>query len=115
MHRTNVLAMYRGFLRSVRTLKTTKQQPVLANELLGQIRNEFRAHQHDDDAFQKQRALVEGKRRQDELRGLTGESAAPNQHQKHIEQEDADSWMSIVDPDDQRGRVGQGWPWQKNV
>lgn len=27
---------------------------------------------------------------------------------------DADSWMNIKDEDDQRGRVGVQWPWEKS-
>ena len=116
MHRRTVLSMYRGFLQSVRYLRSNKDggnyNPVMADELLNEIRREFRAQKHETDPFQRQRAIADGQRRAEELRGLTGE---PDDRTATaaLQQEDADSWINIVDPEDQRGRVGSGWPWAK--
>jgi hypothetical protein len=126
MHRHTVLSMYRGFLQSVRYLRSDKDggnyNPVMADELLNEIRREFRAQKHETDPFQRQRAIADGQRRAEELRGLTGEPDVMTTKKKKskntttaalLQQEDADSWINIVDPEDQRGRVGSGWPWAK--
>ena len=98
----------------------------MADELLNEIRREFRALKHETDPFQRQRAIADGQRRAAELRGLTGEpnngggddgdrtnKNAAAAAAAALRQEDADSWINIVDPEDQRGRVGSGWPWAK--
>ena len=123
MHRHTVLSMYRGFLQSVRYLRSDNNDggnsnPVMADELLHEIRREFRAQKHETDPFQRQRAIADGQRRAEELRGLTGEPDVKRNKNTTtaaavLQQEDADSWINIVDPEDQRGRVGSGWPWAK--
>jgi len=119
MHRQTVLSMYRGFLQSVRYVRSKDGEhnnPVMADELLDEIRREFRAQKHETDPFQRQRAVADGQRRAAELRGLTGEPDDDDPTKKDaavLQQEDADSWINIVDPEDQRGRVGSGWPWAK--
>eukprot|EP00529_Nitzschia_sp_RCC80_P027897 CAMPEP_0113467418 /NCGR_PEP_ID=MMETSP0014_2-20120614/14804_1 /TAXON_ID=2857 /ORGANISM="Nitzschia sp." /LENGTH=246 /DNA_ID=CAMNT_0000359725 /DNA_START=185 /DNA_END=925 /DNA_ORIENTATION=- /assembly_acc=CAM_ASM_000159 len=119
MHRQSVLSMYRGFLRSVRYVGSKdggNNNPMMADELRDEIRREFRAQKHETDPFQRQRAVADGQRRAAELRGLTGEPDDDDPTKKDaavLQQEDADSWINIVDPEDQRGRVGSGWPWAK--
>lgn len=116
MHRNTVLSMYRGFLRSARYVKVKQRNSVMADELINEIRREFKSQKNESDPFQRQRAVADGQRRAAELRGLTGEpDHTRNENDKNgkLQQKDADSWISIVDPEDQRGRVGSGWPWMK--
>jgi Complex 1 protein (LYR family) len=111
VHRHTVLSLYRRFLRSVRIVRLEQRNTTMADELLNEIRREFRSQKNETDPFQRQRALADGQRRADELRGLTGEPAVPTSTK--LQQQDADSWMNIQDPDDLRGRVGDVWPWMK--
>jgi Complex 1 protein (LYR family) len=98
VHRFTVLSLYRGYLKSIRKSLRHNQE-----ELHEQVRREFRANKAESDPFNIQRALTEGKRRFAELQEFTG----GNNKYEH------DSWMNTQDEEDPRGRVGQGWPWQK--
>lgn len=97
VHKFTVVTLYRDFLKGVHRMPHNRQ------ELAQQVKMEFRANQHDHDPFQVQRALADGKRRFQELQEMTG-------YKKSM---DADSWLSIKDEEDPRGRVGEGWPWSK--
>ena len=35
----------------------------------------------------------------------------PNHNNTQTVNDTSDSWLNIEDEDDQRGRVGQKWPW----
>ena len=101
VHRFTVLSMYRNFFKTLRRSEVHNE-----SELKQQIRQEFKAHSQDQDPFNIQRALQEGQRRLDELQDFTGQN-----HSKY--EQDMQSWINIDDKEDPRGRVGQGWPWQK--
>lgn len=97
VHKFTVVHLYRDFLKAV------KLMPHNQDELTNQVKMEFRSNQHDHDPFQVQRAMADGKRRFQELQEMTG----------YKKQLNADSWLNIKDEEDPRGRVGQGWPWNK--
>mmetsp|Transcript_43828 Transcript_43828/g.105724 ORF Transcript_43828/g.105724 Transcript_43828/m.105724 type:complete len:187 (+) Transcript_43828:50-610(+) len=99
VHKFTVVTLYRDFLKAVNLMPHNRQ------ELANQVKMEFRANQLLDinDTFQVQRALTDGKRRFQELQEMTG----------YKKQLDADSWLNIQDEQDPRGRVGEGWPWNK--
>eukprot|EP00980_Cylindrotheca_fusiformis_P017267 scaffold5342_cov104-Cylindrotheca_fusiformis.AAC.9 len=103
VHRFTVISLYRNCLKAVRLMPSHNHQ----EDLRVQVRKEFRANQHDSDPFNIQRAVAEGKRRYQELQDLTGHN------NKSEENDAADSWLNTYDPEDQRGRVGTGWPWSK--
>ena len=73
-------------------------------DLMEQVKSEFKSHKTMTDSFNIQRSLVDGKRRFEELRELTGSSR----------NKDGDSWLNTPDKDDPRGRVGLGWPWDRS-
>ncbi|KAG7351682.1 complex 1 LYR family protein [Nitzschia inconspicua] len=112
--------MYRDFFRAIRHTVPHNQ-----DELKAQVRREFKAHRQQlslsqqqqqnqnqsqqnqsHDPFLIQRAVTEGKRRLRELQDFTGQSNGRYQ-------QEGQSWIDIQDPDDPRGRIGTGWPWQK--
>lgn len=95
VHRFSVLSLYRNCLKAVRAM------PHNQDDLKIQVQREFRAHKNDTDPFNIQRALADGQRQYTELLELTGQSNGP----------EVDSWLNTNDPEDPRGRVGQGWPW----
>ncbi|CAJ1961739.1 unnamed protein product [Cylindrotheca closterium] len=97
VHKFTVVTLYRDFLKAVNLMPHNKE------ELIEQVKYEFRSNQRDNDPFQVQRALADGKRRFQELQEMTG----------YKKQLDADSWLNIRDVEDPRGRVGEGWPWSK--
>ena len=97
VHRFSVLSLYRNCLKAVRAM------PHNQGDLKLQVQREFRAHKSEIDPFNIQRALAEGQRQYRELQELTGQGNGP----------DADSWLNTQDPEDPRGRVGEGWPWAK--
>jgi hypothetical protein len=90
--------MYRNYLKAIRCMPHNQE------DLKAQVQRDFRAHKNDQDPFNIQRSLAEGKRRFQELQEFTG------QDKKY----EGDSWMKIKDPEDSRGRVGEGWPWQRS-
>ncbi len=98
VHRFTVLSLYRNYLKSIRNMPHNQE------DLKQQVQQEFRTHKDDKDPFNIQRALAEGQRRYEELQQLTGED----------NKFEGDSWIKINDPEDPRGRVGEGWPWQQS-
>lgn len=99
VHRFTVVTMYRGYLRAI-----SKCMPHNKMDLIQQVQKEFRANRNDTDPFNIQRSLAEGKRRYAELQEMIGMDNVHNE---------GNSWLNIQDEDDPRGRVGNGWPWQK--
>mmetsp|Transcript_5430 Transcript_5430/g.14699 ORF Transcript_5430/g.14699 Transcript_5430/m.14699 type:complete len:89 (+) Transcript_5430:151-417(+) len=83
---------------------TTSQQ-----DLKQQVQREFQAHKQETDPYIVQRAIGEGKRQLTELEGLVPGRASKAGAQGA--DEDPNSWINTHDPDDPRGRVGEGWPW----
>lgn len=98
VHRFTVVNLYRGYLKKIR-----EAMPHNRDDLQEQVRHEFRRNKADTDTFNIQRALSEGKRRFAELQEFIGDNS----------KYEGNSWMNIQDAEDPRGRVGQGWPWQK--
>lgn len=106
VHRFTMLTLYRNFFKALRYVPAEHTRL----ELKQQIRQEFRALKHvdrEEDPFQIQRAVAEGKRRLQELQDFTGQSNVNNTEAS------LSSWIHTVDPEDPRGRVGSVWPWQK--
>lgn len=119
-HRFTVLSLYRNFLKAIRFGGVDENNKLLLHDLKVQVKNEFKSHKDETNPFNVQRDLVEGRRRLQEVQAMTGYSpsgggsgsdavtgnGATNDH-------DEDSWMNTNDPIDPRGRVGEGWPWNR--
>lgn len=74
-------------------------------DLREQVHREFKANKTVTDPYNVQRALAEGKRRFQELQEFTGSN---NKYQ-------GESWLTTPDHEDPRGRVGTGWPWERQT
>ena len=105
-----VIALYRDFLRAARRLEPSN--PQLAKDVTSQVRTDFRLHNNtgrEVDSATQAVLMRDGERRLEALRALAGDPpAAPLP-------EGLEGWKGTVDPDgsDERGRVGQGFPWQQ--
>jgi hypothetical protein len=119
VHRFTVLTMYRNYFRTIRSAVSAAAaqhnhgQWKELTELKSQVRREFKLQQHHNtqDTFYIQRSIAEGKKRLQELQTYIGHPTGYQPSSSLLEE----SWMNTPnDPaEDQRGRVGQGWPWQK--
>lgn len=98
VHRFTVLSLYRGYLKTIR-----ESMPHNQRDLLHEVRKEFQSCKSDTDSIIIKNAILNGKRRFEELKEFTG------QNNKY----EGTSWMNIQDTDDPRGRVGTNWPWEK--
>jgi hypothetical protein len=110
LHRWTVVTLYRNFLTAIRSLP--KSQEDLKADLRLQVQRDFQAHKAETDPFNTQRALAEGRRRYQELLCMVPKGHAATTTSSSASVND-DSWMNIVDPEDTRGRVGTGWPWEE--
>ena len=55
---------------------------------------------------------LQGERKLKELQSIVGyQEKQPNHNNTQTVNDASDSWLNIEDEDDQRGRVGQKWPW----
>ncbi len=75
----------------------------LKEQLNLQIKNEFKSKKDLSDPVAIKSLLTEGYRNLKKL-----EELGP------IKAYSSDSWINIQDEEDKRGRVGEGWPWDKN-
>lgn len=136
MHKQSVVSQYRSFLRTLQTI----DDDVWKNQLKKDVQKEFQKNIQQKDPMAVKMAFNEGKRQLAQLQsivGTTGSSKSSNktrnttsttninnndinynvnseEHQKirDASELDPDSWINTPDKEDQRGRVGSGWPWQ---
>ena len=76
----------------------------LRQELKKQILFDFKQHKDTKDNLLIRTLIQEGNRNLKQLQSLSSKNQANN---------DNESWLSQKDPDDERGRVGKGWPFSK--
>ena len=100
LHKQKVLQQYRSFLKSIRLIKDTSERQNAFQE----VNREFKRHAALQDSLATQMAVTDGERKLKQVQSMVGYSAT---------MEDEDSWLKTHDPEDQRGRVGTEWPWQK--
>ena len=99
-----MLKQYRTLLRLASALDKTRADG-LGQDAARQIKAEFRAYQRELDKATVAVLLKQGERHVETLRALLG--LPPSKP------EAGHGWMGTTDEDgaDQRGRVGEGWPW----
>ena len=106
--------MYRNFLKAIRSIPISEGDD-LKSDLSRQVKQEFGAHRNETDRFIVQRAIQDGQRRYHELLHLVPTKIGRNENNADSSQTvDKDSWLNIDDPEDPRGRVGEGWPWEQS-
>ncbi len=97
MRRQKVLQLYRNMLRANQNI--TDQN--LRLDLRAEIKREFQRGKSLTDAASINQSLTEGQRQLVMLRSLGDNSVS-------------DGWLSSGEEHDKRGRVGQGWPWERS-
>ncbi|CAM9328358.1 unnamed protein product [Discosporangium mesarthrocarpum] len=102
MHRTRVLGLYRGMLKRARAMGETTRNGEISQE----VRKKFRSSQTEDDPLKIRMMVADAEQHLEYLQGASrGAPKAGNGPQ--------DSWLDIDDTEDQRGRVGVGFPWER--
>lgn len=98
IQRAQVLGLYRQMLKETRNIR----EKSVRFDVKQQIQREFRS---ELGGMSVSVLLTHGKRSLRQIEDMVAASS----HQSNEE----DSWISTKDKDDPRGRVGQGWPWNK--
>jgi hypothetical protein len=101
VHKTQVLKQYRSFLRAIRLMDNEEDR----QDAYQEVKRAFKTHSVLQDTMGKQMAVTEGERQLQQVQSLTGASVSVA-HKK-------DSWLDTHHEEDQRGRVGTDWPWQR--
>lgn len=98
IHRQRVFKLYRSFFRELRGILETN----LKNDIRSQIKGEFRASLSVKDIAQRRNLIAAAEKQLNRLKAI-GSDSTP-------------SWLSVSSKDEfgeTRGRVGEGWPWQR--
>ena len=114
VHKFTVVSMYRNYLKCIRSIGEGDELSTMKADLLCQVKHEFHSNKKETDQYAIQRALQEGERRYQELQHMvpTNKSTTGSSSSSSLQYLEEDSWLNINDPEDRRGRVGQGWPWE---
>jgi Complex 1 protein (LYR family) len=109
IRRQQSLSLYRSFIRHGRRLKDVD----LRADIIKQIHTEFSQNRTITDLAAIRSLIQEGNRTLEQLKAMASD--------RPVGKSDCDSsvgikpsgssWLDTDDPDDQRGRVGTGWPW----
>ena len=95
--RRQVLVLFRGMLRAAGRV----DDPALRLSLRAQIGSEFRQNRSLKDPMSLKSTLQEASRQLKQLEAMSNATEAY----------EADSWINQSEPDDERGRIGKGWPF----
>ena len=98
VRRAQVLSLYRQFQRSIGHV----EDQTLKKDIKSQVYSQFRANRSTTDNVVVRYLIQDAKRQLIQLQAIT------NQDKTCIE----NSWINTKDADDERGRVGTGWPWK---
>lgn len=93
-------ALYRQFMKGA--IKIPEEE--LKRDTIAQIRVEFQRNIHITDKATVAALFADAKRRLEMLKSISSPSHASSEHS---------TWLSTDDDEDQRGRVGTDWPWQR--
>ena len=110
MRRAQLLKLFRDFLRAANCLPDAS----LRVDIRSQVTDSFRYYQTITDAVIIKNLIAEAHRSLNQLHSM----GTPREGH-HIKPTGAagaaaaNSWMSGGDAEDERGRVGTGWPWSK--
>lgn len=101
IRKAKVTSMYRSYLRKVYNISESVYGIDLKTSLKDEIRNEFRKNGLLSDPRLIKSALIEGQRN---LQKLDAYVLEPNGEKPQIVD---------TNEDDVKGRIGEGWPWDK--
>mmetsp|Transcript_15409 Transcript_15409/g.29846 ORF Transcript_15409/g.29846 Transcript_15409/m.29846 type:complete len:114 (+) Transcript_15409:119-460(+) len=105
IRRATVLQQYRGFMRECRRLGKSDAQ--MGADIRQQVKDEFRKYKEETEKSLISVLLKQGSIQLDQLKELNDRRSGLS---KPVEK----GWKGTTDADgsDERGRVGEGWPWQ---
>lgn len=116
VHQQQILGLFRQFHRALRDVEDVS----LRADIRKQVNLEFQKNKSLGDKATIRTLLKEGKRQLTMLQSLsTKRSGSSNKASNeggngHTSKDvDPNSWIAMSEEGDQRGRVGQGWPWSK--
>lgn len=93
-----IIQLYRTLLKESNRISDSS----VSNEIKNQVKTEFRAHQFLKDNNAIKSSIQKARNSVKLIEDMTRSSRTVPE---------GDSWMSISDEEDKRGRVGAGWPW----
>jgi hypothetical protein len=103
LHHKRVIQLFRDMIKSTKQLDNKE----LAVDIRNQIRIEFKNNLTIQDKKVISGLLSEGSKK---LKMINNLSPSNNWEEKRTS-----TWLSdSKDPSDERGRVGVGWPWERN-
>lgn len=96
-------------LQAARSLKDQSMQV----ELSKQIKADFRRNKDLIDALAVKSLMQEGYRSLQQIQDLASSSSRSTTREARIGNNlPGMTWLQTEDKEDERGRVGEGWPWQ---
>ncbi|CAM9274548.1 unnamed protein product, partial [Choristocarpus tenellus] len=106
MHRKKVLGIYRGILKQCAraTGETTHC------EISTEVRRQFRLWREETDSLKISLLVADAIKYMESMQGGSGRDF---QRDSAASEGSKGSWLDIDDPEDPRGRVGTGFPWQR--
>lgn len=117
IRRAQVTSAYRNLLRAARHC----QDPSLRKDITQQIRVEFQRNKDIQDNTLIRSCIQDATKSLKKVQDLVG--VAPNSagnsgsvavaSKRTVKNETGGSWLEVQDEEDKRGRVGEGWPWDK--
>ena len=110
VHQQQILGLFRQFHRSLRDV----EDDTLRADLRKQINLEFHKNKLIVDKATIRTLLKEGKRQLTMLQSIGTKGQGRSLEDGKGEDTQKSSWIAMSEKDDTRGRVGQGWPWQKH-
>ncbi len=121
IRRAQVTSVYRQLLRAARHCK----DPELRLDITQQIRVEFQRNKDIEDNTLIRTCIQDATKSLKKVQDLVGTySTLPSAKsiqqgnnsvasKRTVKNEASGSWLEVQDEEDKRGRVGEGWPWDK--
>ncbi|CAM9723093.1 unnamed protein product [Pylaiella littoralis] len=94
MHRTRVLDLYRSILKRARAIED--------KDVATEARRQFKSSRDETDPLKVQMLVADATNHLEAMQGSTRGAGSTS-----------GSWLDIQDPEDKRGRMGEGFPWQR--
>jgi len=114
LHWQRVIHQYRHFLKAIANI----DDPKWRNQLRSDVRKGYKDVIGSTDSIVIQMALKEGDVRLKQLHSIICYDSTTNEAKRKLQPEEKagelSSWIHLNNEEDQRGRVGIDWPWNKN-